>query len=405
MNSLRKPKPIAPLHLLVMCLAFSATSPLLADAGVFTGNGQNLRQITSKSIHLVSIDVTIVEGRGPFLFDGGVAGMDRAEYECKFVLKSLSDKPETVQIGFPVDSQFAGGRESTTDAKAISSEWVSEYAFSARDETATYSVDFVSREPQKGPGEFGSVFVWKMEFAPNETRTLDVSYHIPISMGLGTTRKDEGAGSMDRGAFGMEQLDLTMMEMVGYITSTGSSWEGNVEKASFRVITAPFEKYISHRGVADEPSPDPDQAEKEYAHESPFPADHPWWFRELSPTGWKEIEGGVEWDYTDYKPKDPILISYYLTQLPQKPSEVDEFVERFLKRLGPNTVPRLELTRVRDVVLASYGKAPDDPATLDFVKAQRWYAPRKDFSMESLSVSQRQVVEKLNAKIKASAVR
>src|ERR1700746_583606 len=85
-------------------------SPLsFADAGVFTGNGQNLHQITSKTIQLGSIDVTIVLGRGPFLFDGTVPGMDRAEYRCEFVLRSLSDKDEKVEVGFPVDSQFARG--------------------------------------------------------------------------------------------------------------------------------------------------------------------------------------------------------------------------------------------------------------------------------------------------------
>src|SRR5579864_8156231 len=96
---------------LVLCILV-ANSPMFADAGVFTGNGQNLHQITSKTIRLVSIDVNIVLERGPFLFDGTVPGMDRAEYVCTFVLQNLSDQPEDVQVGFPVDSQFSreGGK-------------------------------------------------------------------------------------------------------------------------------------------------------------------------------------------------------------------------------------------------------------------------------------------------------
>jgi hypothetical protein len=47
--------------LLYACLAFTS-SQAVADAGVFTGNGQNLRQISSKSIQLVNIDVSIVPG-------------------------------------------------------------------------------------------------------------------------------------------------------------------------------------------------------------------------------------------------------------------------------------------------------------------------------------------------------
>lgn len=101
---------------IVILAAFSVLAlvgePLaVADAGVFTGNGQNLRQISSKTIQLVSIDVSIVLGRGPFLFDGTVPGMDRAEYDCTFLLQNLSDKQEEVEVGFPIDSEFARGRE------------------------------------------------------------------------------------------------------------------------------------------------------------------------------------------------------------------------------------------------------------------------------------------------------
>jgi hypothetical protein len=49
------------------------------NAGVFMGNGQNLRQFTSRTIQLVSEDVTIVLGPGLFPFDGGLPGMERAE--------------------------------------------------------------------------------------------------------------------------------------------------------------------------------------------------------------------------------------------------------------------------------------------------------------------------------------
>jgi hypothetical protein len=161
----------------------------LADAGVFTGNGQSLHQITSKSIQLVRIDVTMALGRGPYLYDGGVAGMDRARYLCKFVLRSKSDQPEEVEIGFPVDSEFAKGNDpiSPTDSE----NWVLEYAFIARDEGETYHVDYVHRKPKGGPGEFASLFTWKMRFRPQETKTLAVSYEMPISMGLITTEKEE----------------------------------------------------------------------------------------------------------------------------------------------------------------------------------------------------------------------
>jgi hypothetical protein len=395
----------ATVPLILLSTFLGAASEARADAGVFTGNGQSLHQISSKTVQLVSIDVTIILGRGPFLFDGGVAGMDRAEYLCKFVLLSLSDKPEEVQIGFPVDSEFAGQGDS--DSATASTDWVLDYAFIARDQKDTYHVEYVQRKAEKGPGEFEHLFSWNMHFEPKETKTLTVSYHIPMSMGLATTARDSDATPQSAGepyqafnqsgAFRPETLDLAMIEEAGYITSTGSSWAGNVETATFTLISEPFERYLGRRGVVED-SPGTGQ-EGTTKRESPFPLQHPWWFRQISPEGWKEVEGGVQWSYKDYKPKDAIEVRYFMTQLPQSPADVDTFADRFLKRLAPYDSAAAELTRAKDVLLATYGKEPEDGATKMFVEEQLWYSPRKDFSTTNLSETQKAILERLDARI------
>jgi hypothetical protein len=343
---------------------------------VFTGNGQNLHQITSKTVQLVTIDVTIVLGRGRFLFDGTVPGMDQAEYECTFVLKNLSDKAEDVQVGFPVDSQFARDRE--PDSPKVSANWVLEYGFIARDEGTTYHVEYVHRTPKPNPGEFASVFVWKMNFAPKETRTLSVQYRIPISMGLAsTTREDAAEPPLDQ-ALGQELLNIAQVEMAGYVTATGSSWAGNVETASFTVITGPFERYLRRRGLSDDVAPGTDPESKQRL-ESSFPVAHPWWFRRAKPEGWSEVKGGLQWRYKDFKPKDPIEVSCYVTQIPERPEEVGPFVDRFLERPEPGESATTELAHLREIVLATYGKEPGDRAVKAFASGQLWYRPQKDF--------------------------
>ena len=380
----------------LMLLQVSALS--FADAGVFTGNGQNLHQITSKTIQLVSIDVTIVLGRGPFLFDGTVPGMDRAEYTCKFVLRSLSDKDEKVEVGFPVDSQFARGTK--PESSDESQNWVSEYAFMARDERATYRVDFVRRKPQTGPGEFGSVFTWNMHFSPKEIKKLVVQYRIPMSMGLVPMRKEERSG-LQPGAFRQEFLNIGQLEMAGYITSTGSSWAGNVEMAKFKLFTDPFEKYFKRRGITEQTEAEMSPDEAEQFHSS-FPVRHPWWLRQIEPQGWKPIAGGVQWEYKDYKPKDPIAVRYYTTPFPQLPEEADAFVDRFLKALGPNQSALTELGRLKQVLLAIYGKEPADQAARNFASEQLWYKPRQDFSTDQLNESQRAVLKRVDERIAAA---
>ena len=248
--------------------------------------------------------------------------MDQVQYECTFILRNLTDKPEEVQVGFPVDSQFAQESEPES-SKESARDWVLNYGFIALDETTTYKVEFVRRKPAKDSGEFGAVFVWKMNFAPRESRTLKVIYHIPMSMGLVTTERDEQERRSSRptGALAGELVVLAQMEMVGYITSTGSSWSGNVESATFTVYTNPFERYFERRGITEESTADLSTEEAE-RFKSSFPVQHPWWFRQITPAGWNQVKGGVQWQYKDFKPKDPIEVRYYMTQLPSRPEEV-----------------------------------------------------------------------------------
>jgi len=392
----------AALHLFPLLVLACSAAPVLADAGVFTGNGQTLHQVTSKSIQLASIDVTMALGRGPYLYDGGVAGMDRARYLCKFVLRSKSDQPEEVQIGFPVDSEFAEGSSSASPAD--SENWVLEYSFMARDESETYDVEYVHRKPKDGPGEFASLFTWKMHFGPQETRALTVSYEMPISMGLITTEKEEQGSrtpnfrNPESGVFHIETLDLGVMEQAGYITSTGSSWAGNVESATFTVYTNLFENYLNYRGVFEAPAGKGASGDAEQ-RENPFPIQHPWWFRTVSPDGWKAVEGGIQWKYQNYKPHDPIVVRYYMTEFPQSPVDVNTFVNRIIKRLGEDESEVAALTEAKEVLLATYGKEPTDPEARDYVERQLWYTQRKDFSLTSLSSAQKATLDALDARI------
>lgn len=160
------------------------------DAGVFAGTGQTLRQISTESVQLVSIDVTILPGRGRYLFDGGVAGMDQVEYSCRFVLKNLTKKACEVQVGFPIDSEDARLGAAPENKQEVQ-DWVLEYSFIARDEQTTYHVDFTKLDGKKRKDPYSSVFTWKLSFRPEETKTLAVQYRIPMSMGV---------ASMDRRA-------------------------------------------------------------------------------------------------------------------------------------------------------------------------------------------------------------
>ena len=88
-------------------LLFAITSQLSeANVGVFTGYGHSIELTSTDQIQMVREEVTIIPGRGRFQFSGSVPGMDRVEYDCRFELKNLGEDSATIQVGFPLNSQF-----------------------------------------------------------------------------------------------------------------------------------------------------------------------------------------------------------------------------------------------------------------------------------------------------------
>jgi hypothetical protein len=219
-----------------------------------------------------------------------------------------------------------------------------------------------------------------------------------------------------------------MEEVVGYITSTGSSWAGNVETATFTVITEPFERYLDVRGVGEVPPTEEDGKpdEESTRYRKAFPVRHPWWFRRISPGGWAKVEHGIQWRYKDYKPQDSIVISYFMTEFPRLAEEVSPFVNQFLENLSgtaaavsgrqqlrhtlqpnrskdPETSPArqrvVELQRLKQLLLATYGKEPEDELVKKHVAGQLWYEPRKDFRMENLGREEKAVLHQFEVRI------
>jgi hypothetical protein len=385
----------------IRSLVFAFTIPLSAiargDAGVFTGTGQNLKLISTDSVQLVSIDVKIVLGRGRFLFDGSVPGMDQAEYDCRFVLRNLTNKACDFQVGFPIDSEFA---KLSKDTKNEDPDWVSAYSFNARDDDNTYHVGFQSIDDPKSP--YSAIFNWMMSLRANETRRLIVQYRIPISLTVASTSR-RGIGAVPEGFVQHPSfmfLSQCEAEIAGYTTETGSSWSGNVEHATFTVYSAPFEKYLARRGF-DETDPSDLTVEERTTVANNFPVHNVWSYREISPGGWHDVQYGVAWEYRNYKPKDAIKITYFLMQFPQVASEVDPWVDAILRQVSDPNRQASELSIAKQILLATYGKEPADASARAFTADQVWYAPKANFVMSQLSKNQLAVLAEIDRRIES----
>jgi hypothetical protein len=211
----------------------------LANTGIFEGSGHTIKLVRSKDVEMQSEDVTIVPGRGPFLFNGGVA--DRVEYQCKFVLHNRSRKTATIQVGFPLNSQFM---EVPSVAETYDpTELVLKYKFIVRDNDRTYHVRFVPHDKDQG---LSSIFLWDMSFAGDEVRKLNVAYEIPMAMALATTDKD---WEVRDAKSWYPRLMMCIYEGLEYVTVTGQSWAGPIHSAKFTLEVAGFEQYLADRFI------------------------------------------------------------------------------------------------------------------------------------------------------------
>lgn len=341
----------------VGCLCASAVS---ANVGVFLGDGHTLELVQVDSIQLVAEDVQIVPGRGRALYAGALP-LDWVDYYCQFELKNHSREVVNVKVGFPLTSQFAdGGSDASVDEVAV----VQAYRFIARDLGRTYHVGY-----QQEGGGYGSIFLWDMEFAPGESRTLYVSYGMPMSSRMGSTRSSSAEFSW---ADWHLAVGAARIDSLGYVTSTGSSWAGPIEKARFRVATMEYEDYLSQRGFVERS----DRVQLPEEAESLLTPGL--WHREVALV---DADGrdcgapvltpeGVEWVFAPFDPGPHLKLEYFMTLLPRQPEAMRAHCLGLAEEYG------LDCTVYREIVLAWFGVAPESEAARTFVRQQLWYEPK-----------------------------
>lgn len=437
------------------CLAFliMALAPSLtyANTGIFEGSGHTIKLVRSEDVQLRSEMVRITPGRGWCLFNGSIG--DRVDYDCKFVLKNRSKKPVTIQVGFPLTSQFLARSDDmkADDATAL----VLKYRFIVRDKERTYHVRFVPYDQTK---TLGAIFLWDMTFQADEVRELNVAYEMPTAIGLGDTTKDSDdivrrtqelllppAGGRAAGSEGGRRdvpksasdsrhdvkdwypiLTSNIFEGLEYVTVTGQSWAGPIESAKFELNVKGFEQYLNERYVIERPPYTAEQLaeiEKEKKETvarienaiksgelkgSPSElrdllndaAQEPrfdWHikdrliYRQVLPAGWKEADGVITWEFKNYHPKDAIQVAYLLTVFPRRPEAVPSFVNLVLG----SKPSKEDLADLREVYLAWWGISPKRESARLFVSSQRWYAPKNGMTADKLTPEQKAVVSAL----------
>ncbi|EIQ00645.1 hypothetical protein OpiT1DRAFT_05194 [Opitutaceae bacterium TAV1] len=369
------------LTLLVSVAIFTmlSTHRLYANAGVFGGSGYDIELIRNHDIRMVSEDITITPARGPSAFDGTLPGMTRVAYTCVFKLLNLRDVTVSVQVGFPLD---AGHLEHyTTRSKRPPPSFarlMADHGFIAHDNTQTYSVRYFFEDK---PKDFRHLFVWDMNFAPSEEKELHITYTMPMSMGLHTTRKDQHKlpYNEDTPPVPAWQAGLAycLLEYFGYVTRTGSSWaDGTIGRATFTLRLGAFESYLDGR-----PFFEGAKYRDDPKYRSSFPVRQPARFRLLKPAdGWTQgKDGTLIRTLSNYQPADDITVHYYSSFFPRTAEDTESLVawlrdpkHRYNFAATPDATTA-DFDALRDIFLEFNGQRTTNSAIQAFVRQQAWY--------------------------------
>ena len=340
------------------------------------------------------------------------------KFRCTFVLKNRSAKSVKIQVGFPLDRESHGPpRSPSNDADEVLS-----YHFIARDANNTYHVRYVASDPQ---GKYAHLFLWDMDFAAGEAKTLHVGYILPMSVASHSTRKmgDDPNQPPDIPEYERPwhvRVEPCVVVFFCYVTETGQSWAGPIEKATFRVSNNVFEHSLRKLpefvggNPADVPPVMAAAAEAVSGEGVPGMADLGFVFgmklgtvyRHISPDGWKPAyvpdippgkpkppyePDGIAWRFENYKPGTPLTFMYYLVGFPQVPADCDRWVRQVLGK----TPTKADVLELREIVAAFFGIAPQNAAVKRLAEQQVWYKPESKLRESELSESQRAVLARL----------
>ena len=390
-----------------------AAAGCFGNVGVFRGSGQTPVLEKSSEIQMVEELVEMRPRRGDYPVDTSCRNLDKMDFRCRFLLRNLSDKKVVVQVGFPLDtdSNFQDRDGKTVDTKRI----IRKYDFSVRARGRDFPVRFVPWDKDR---KFSKLFLWEMTFAPKEELELFVTYTMEGYFGMaGCSRthwKDMEKIPFYRCRY-LEYLIFGVGEIQSYVTETGSSWAGEIEKAVFRYYPYEFEEYLAKRGAWEETAAGRREREK-YLEKQPLrPGDFLRCFvpsmpmtRIYSPeleewrpgAGKKKRDRYVELVRQPFRPKkdDDIRIGYVFPVIPmdrkqfelfcdilkltlEKEAEMREHARKERPERYENYWKKLNIAvygpdvrkNVADAVLEFHGIPRNNPEIADFLADQYWY--------------------------------
>lgn len=391
----------------IFWLAALCPATALANVGLFDGSGASITLGNTDQIQMVSevVEISFSPAQGPVT--GDLVHRDKAHYNCRFVLKNLSNQTVTAQVGFPLLAQR--DMPDPQEYPAAQAMLLEHYGFTAQSGDTVYPVRYQMRDAEN---EYRYVFIWDMEFAPGQTVELSVRYSVYGYNGLGSTEKQPPYFDAAYAKNYLSDLQQTVIQAYPYVTQTAGSWAGEVERAEFIIHDADFEAHLRKRGGLErDETQQISAANKSQAERFDSELQNGTFYRYISAGNWQPAADGksLTWKEAPFTEHKDIEIRYMFTILPKNAEGftnllkgIEENYEQFGSRLlsmmekvkegdAPDKQERIarmgsylnkhypapfadaDRKNVADAVLEFYGIPTNNPEITDFLERQSWY--------------------------------
>ena len=377
------------------------------NAGVFRGSGQTPTLEKTDKIQMVEEEIIMIPRRGNYPVDTSCRNLDKMDFRCRFILRNLTDQKVVIPVGFPLDTQ---ARLQDNKGKFNQSQLIGHYGFTAGTKDKTFPVRFVPWDEKK---KFSKLFLWEMTFDPKQEIELFVNYTMEGYLGLAGTRRNQDWNKykpykceyLEHLTFGLGQAQF-------YVTETGSSWAGVIEKAVFRYYPYEFEEYLAKRGAWEESRKERNErlaaikkksGNFEYLFSPEMPMLRTWnpVFEQWQPQQGKyKNDRYLELVFQPYKPqkKDNIRIGYTFPMIPINAEQFERYCTAVKIKLKNDAELKARYQKdndahykeywqhriipaygaevrknIADVVLEFHGIPRNNPEIADFLVDQVWY--------------------------------
>jgi len=331
-------------------LASGFSGSVMGNGATIGRHGETVFPLLNKDIRMVSENIT-----------GSFVEQDEITYkvDCLFSFLNLTDQKKTIEIGFPILAMYADSYGSGS-AGAVSDKDIVVFV---NDKKVSVTARKGVANQELGIGkEYPLVFVFPVEFGPNEKKKVLVTYNA---------------------AFATGDDDYISGQVFSYVTKTGALWGGNIREAKFRFALPTMSQYKGEIIYMDG-----------------------------SPDGYRIDKGAISWTFNNWLPKEELLVRVEIGHLDMLVGIVlkeyftgreyvadkrlysrKDFEHSFIlehKSFAQEVIFKALLCWLfRNEIYARHGYKFDNLILKEFFSNFSWYAPKETFSETEFSVTEK----------------